>query len=196
LEVVVAPEHRQAPEVERADLQGCGDAGALVAARHRLPVVEDVQAQEDEAERDHGQVVAPQAEREGPDQSSDEPADHGRGGQPHVQRQVPRPADVHRGVGPTPQEEGVAQRDLPGVAGEQVEAHGPDGGDAGEVEDIHPEDVVHPRGEEDVDQRQEDEAGPGLARPEQPEVLGVVAGHVEITKVHQTRRTSLVPKRP
>ena len=120
-----SPNELEVVEVERADRgRGALDRRAAVAAGDRRPgCAKMCSPTNTQAERDDRQVVAAQAQRERPD----ERADHARrqsadDDQPERQRQPVRRRSRPRAYAPTADEEGVAERDLAGVAGQQVEA--------------------------------------------------------------------------
>lgn len=195
----VLPAERQVGEVHGTELRRRVDADAVVAAGQVGHVAEDVIAEVDQAERDDREVVAAQPQRKRPDGGADDAPDQAGAGKPQGQREVPAAAEPGGGVGAGADEERVAERDLPGVAGQEVQAECADRGDTGVVEDAQPVVV----GQQVREQRpQPDErAQPQLRRPgaEQPQVIAVAARQVAVRAVRapaHTRRTSFVPSSP
>ena len=141
--VQIVPKISRVLDVEEPDVRRRVDRRARVAAGDLLEVAEQVLAEEHEAERHDRQVVAAQAQRERPDERADRRAPNSAAReQPQRQRQVELAADLRGDVRAAAEEERVAERDLAGVAGQQVQADRADRGDARVVEDRQPEVVV------------------------------------------------------
>jgi hypothetical protein len=111
----VGVEHPRAETRER-------HAQAVVAPGEPVEVRDRLRDHEAEGERGHGQVEAVEPEARDAEGQADEGGDEpGREqGQGHRQRGRPQGED-RRGVGPDGEEAGVAERELVGVAREQVE---------------------------------------------------------------------------
>ena len=153
-------------------------------------------ADEDEPERDDRQVVAAQAQRERADHRADQRTDQHRAREPERERQVQLAADLRGGVRARADEERVAERDLPGVAREQVEADRADRRDAGVVQDAQPEVVGDERRQQQVDAEPERQPCLRPAAAEEAQVILVAARHAHVRARHQTRLTSGVPNSP
>jgi hypothetical protein len=133
---------------------------------------------------------------------TDEPGD----GEPHEHGEVEEDdltpgadrltaAEPRCAVGPGTEEEGVTERHLSGVTGEQVQTDGADGVDADGGEQAQPE-VVELQRQHDEQGDEQQQPGAQPRRPEQAQVLAVVGDEVGATSCHQTLLISGVPNRP
>jgi hypothetical protein len=167
-----------------------------------------VVADEDDAERDDGEVEAAQPHGHRPDEEAGDGGDDARSGQPDPHRQavaehwaVGVPAQHRPRVGADAYEECVAERDLARVPGDQVEPDCADRGDHAEREDL--QQVVGDQEGHQERQHQDDGERATLARRvHQGDVLGVGgAGERAAAQAaaargqdrRHTRSTSLVP---
>jgi hypothetical protein len=192
--VVLARDLERA-QVDRADGGLRADGRAVVAAGDVPQVPPQVLPDEDQPEGDDRQVVAAQPQRERPDQPAEHGPDRGGGEQPHEQRQSEVTADDRRRVRARADEERVAERDLPAVAGEQVEPDRADGGDAGVDQDRQPEVVLHHGRQDQERDEHEREARLGHGRAEQAQILLIRPDQIAVRFAHM-RLTSLVPSNP
>ncbi len=90
----------------------------------------------------------------------------------------------------------MPERDLPRVAGQQVQAERADRRDPRVVEHGEPERALHEDGDERVEQEDREQPELGVRRAEEPEVVAVLARHEAVGPGPHMRRTSFVPNRP
>ena len=171
--------------------------------------------EEHQPDGDHGEVVAAQAQGEGPDDGAEQETEHD--GYREVGEEGPLSliAEVGRGVGTDGEEGCVAQAHLARVAREQVEpdgTHGVDGDEHEHAERVVGQGVRHVDEEGEHAQRRtpcamDPEAGAarlfgrgrgcgGGAHPPGPGSAAAGQRHPLHHARHQTRRTSGSPYRP
>src|SRR6266508_970817 len=188
-----------AVELEAAELRG-RDGDAVHAARHAVPVRGGELDDEVGGERRHREVEPLEPEGGDAEDHPDERA-HDPGERDHEEERQPHPAgEEGRRVGADGEERGVAERDLPGEAGEDVEPGRGDDGDEDPVQHVHPEEGQE-RGRERQRQQEQDEQPAGEARLEDRHVLAVrlaeiAAAHRVLPVRPQTRSILTLPNSP